>query len=163
MIGWLLATLGTAALGSVFPLINIELYLLGVVATMQAPAWWALALAATVGQLAGKMLFYFAGRGSVTLGARLRRLIRSDRVGRWTGHVEELRDRCHKRPGWGLGVLFVGAITGIPPFTLMCFVSGAAGFALSSFLLVGFVGRTVHFLLVAGAPEALRQVPVLFG
>ena len=51
MIGWLLATAGTALLGSVFPLANIELYLVGVLTTVDGLNWWALALAAAVGQM----------------------------------------------------------------------------------------------------------------
>lgn len=159
MIGWLLATAGTAALGSVFPVVNIELYLLGVVSAVDGLSWWALALAATVGQLAGKTLFYLAGRGSITLGRRLGRMTETRQAGRWTSWVDGFHRRARERPWWGLGVLFLGAVTGLPPFTLMCFVSGAAGIAWIGFLGVSLAGRAVHFLLVAGAPELLQHLP----
>jgi membrane protein YqaA with SNARE-associated domain len=161
MIGWLLATTGTALLGSVLPVVNIELYLIGVLSLVDGLPWWALALAATVGQLAGKTLFFMAGKGSVRLGERLGRMTQvpsNNRTARW---LEQFRRKAEQRPVWGLAVLFVGAVTGIPPFTVMSFVSGAAGARLPSFLVVSFVGRTAHFLAVAGAPELVRQLPLI--
>ncbi len=162
MIGWLLATLGTAALGSVFPVANIELYLLGVVGSEHGPSWWLLALAATIGQLAGKTLFYFAGKGSFTLGHRLGRMAEAKRGSRWASWLEKYHRKAKQRPWWGLGVLFVGGIFGIPPYTVMCFLSGAAGMSLLGFLATSFAGRSIHFLLIAGAPELVRQLPAAF-
>ncbi|MDR7300134.1 VTT domain-containing protein [Haloactinomyces albus] len=159
MTSWLMATVGTAALGSVFPVINIELYLLGVVSTVDGVSWWALALAATVGQLAGKMLFFLAGRGSITLGRRLGNRARAERDGRWTLWLEKFHGKARERPWWGLSVLFLGAVVGLPPFTLMCLVSGATGMAWISFLGVSFAGRSLRFLLIAGAPELLQHLP----
>ncbi len=160
---WLLSTLGAAALGSVFPLVNIELYLVGVVTAVPEVSWWALALAATVGQVAGKTLFYLAGRGSFTLGSRLGRTVRTERGSRWSAWVHRFHRRCEQRPLWGLATLLLGAITGIPPYTVMSFVSGAAGIGWTGFLVTSLAGRSVHFLLVAGAPELVRQLPVPFG
>ncbi|CAM03131.1 SNARE associated Golgi protein [Saccharopolyspora erythraea NRRL 2338] len=159
MIGWLLATAGTAALGSVFPVVNIELYLLGVLSTVEGPVWWALGLAAAVGQVAGKTLFYLAGKGSVTLGERLGRMTRARAGSRWARWMERFRHKNEQRPWWGRGVLFLSAIPGIPPFTLMCFASGAAGIRFGWFLLAGLAGRAVHFLIVAGAPEIIGHLP----
>jgi membrane protein YqaA with SNARE-associated domain len=161
MIGWLLATMGTAALGSVFPLVNIELYLLGVLSTVDGLSWWALGLAAAVGQLAGKTLFFLAGQGSFTLGRRLGRM--TEGGSRWASWLERFHRRTEERAWWGLGVLFVSAIFGIPPFTLLCFLSGAAGIPLLGFLGVSLAGRGIHFLLVAGAPELVRHLPSAFG
>jgi membrane protein YqaA with SNARE-associated domain len=159
MVGWLLGTAGTALVGSVLPVVNIELYLIGVLSVVDGLPWWALALAATVGQLAGKTLFFLAGRGSVRLGERLGRMTRwgkDHRTARW---LEQFRRKAEHRPVWGLAVLFLGAVTGIPPFTVMSFVSGTAGVRLLGFLGVSFVGRAAHFLAVAGAPELVRQLP----
>ena len=161
MIGWLLATVGTAALGSVLPVVNIELYLVGVVSTVDSVPWWALALAATVGQIGAKSVFFFAGQGSFTLGSRLGRRAQAPAGSRVAAWMERIHTATERRPWWGLGVLLAGAITGLPPFTLMCFVSGAAGLRFVSWFAVSLVGRTLHFLLVAGAPELIRHVPLL--
>jgi membrane protein YqaA with SNARE-associated domain len=163
MSGWLLATLGTAALGSVLPVVNIELYLVGTLTAVDGPVWWALALAATFGQLAGKTLFYFAGRGSFTLGARLERMTEAKSGSRRAAWLEKYHDLSASHPWWGLSVLFVGAITGLPPFTVMCFLSGAAGVPFLGWLAVSVTGRGIHFLLVAGAPELIRHLPAAFG
>lgn len=162
MIGWLLATMGTALLGSVLPVVNIELYLIGVLSVVDGLPWWALALAATVGQVAGKTLFFLAGKGGVRLSERLGRMTRIRKDNRTAQWLERLRGKAEQRPAWGLVVLLLGAVTGIPPFTVMTFVSGAAGMRLLSFLAVSIVGRAAHFLAVAGAPELVRQLPLIF-
>ncbi|GAA2792086.1 VTT domain-containing protein [Saccharopolyspora taberi] len=159
MIGWLLATAGTAALGSVFPLVNIELYLLGVISSGTGPAWWALGLAAAVGQVTGKTLFYLAGKGSFTLGERLGRMTRARKGSRWADWMQRFHQRVEQRPWWGVGVLFVSAIPGLPPFTLMSFAAGAAGIRIAQYLLASLAGRGLHFLIVAAAPELIHQLP----
>ncbi|WP_243787874.1 VTT domain-containing protein [Saccharopolyspora gloriosae] len=159
MIGWLLATAGTALLGSVFPLANIELYLVGVLTQVDGLNWWALALAAAIGQMAGKTLFFLAGRGGFSLGTRLGRMTEARKGGRWAVWLEKFHDRTQQHPWWGLGVLFVSAVLSFPPFTVLCFLSGAAGLPLLGFLTVSLIGRAIHFLIVAGAPELIHQLP----
>ncbi len=163
LIGWLAATAGTALLGSVIPVVNIELYLLGVLSTVPGLVWWMLAVAATVGQIAGKILFYFAGQGSFTLSRRLSRLTEAKRGSRWAVWIERFHRKTEQRPYWGAGVLFVSAITGIPPYTAMCFVSGAAGIPLLGFLAASLLGRGIHFLLVASMPGLLHYLPSALG
>src|SRR5690606_18535259 len=158
VLGWLLATMGTAALGSVFPLVNIELYLLGVVSSVNSVSWWALAVAAAFGQLIGKTLFFFAGRGSFRLGERLMRKTDTSNS-RWTEWLHSFHRRTEERPLWGTLVLFATSIPGIPPFTLMCFLSGAAGLPLLTFWIACLAGRTLHFFLITGAPELLSLLP----
>jgi membrane protein YqaA with SNARE-associated domain len=163
IVGWLLATAGTALLGSIVPVVNIEVYLLGVLSVFHGLPWWALALAATVGQLAGKTLFFLAGSGGVRLGERLTRMTKAKQGGKITEWLERFQRMVEQRPWWGRVVLFVGAIVDVPPFTLMSFVSGAAGLPLIGYLGVSFAGRALHFLLIAGAPELFRQLPAIFG
>ena len=158
MIGWLLGTAGTAALGAVFPLVNIELYLLGVVPLAQGVPWWAFAIAAAVGQVAAKTLFYLAGKGGFALGERLNKRVHAQRTGRWAAWVERFRHGTAERPWWGMGVLAVSAVPGIPPFSLMSLLSGAAGLPLIGYIAASVVGRTGHFLLVAGAPELVSRL-----
>ncbi|MFC7340106.1 VTT domain-containing protein [Saccharopolyspora griseoalba] len=155
MIGWLLATAGTAALGALFPLVNIELYLLGVVSTVDGVSWWGLALAAAIGQVAGKTLFYFAGRGGFALGERLTRRVQRERNGRWAAWLDGFHRRTQEHPWWGMGVLAASAVPGLPPYSLMCLLSGAAGLPLLGFLAASLLGRVGHFLIVAGAPGVL--------
>ncbi|GAB2750376.1 membrane protein [Salinifilum aidingensis] len=160
MLGWLLTTAGTAALGSVFPLVNIELYLVGVLSTVDGVSWWPLALAAAVGQVAGKSLLYFAGRGSVTLGTRLSRRVQRRRRGRWSAWFDWFQQRTRQQPWWGTGVLMISAVPGLPPYSVMCLLSGAARLPLVAFLGASLLGRSGHFLLVAAAPEVFSELPV---
>ncbi|GAA2350512.1 hypothetical protein GCM10009854_30390 [Saccharopolyspora halophila] len=155
MIGWLLATAGTAALGAVFPLVNIELYLLTAVSTTTGVSWWAFAIAAAVGQVAAKTVFYFAGRGGFALGERLSKRLEEKRGGRWAGWLDAFHRRTREHPWWGMGVLAVSAVPGLPPYSLMCLLSGAAGLPVLGFLGSSLLGRTGRFLIIAGAPGLL--------
>lgn len=161
MLGWLLATFGTAAVGSVFPLVNIELYLIGVLSSVDGLSWWPLALAAAVGQVTGKSLLYFAGRGSITLSQRMSRRLRLNKHGRWSAWFQTFQQRTQQRPWWGTGVLAISAVPGFPPYSLMCVLSGAAGLPFSAFLAASLAGRSGHFLLVAAAPELITELPFL--
>lgn len=159
MFGWLLTTAGTAALGSVFPLVNIELYLLATASTVGEVSWWALGLAAAVGQVAGKTLFHLAGRGSFALSGRLRSRLDRGRTGRWAAWLDRFHERTQQHPWWGLGVLCVSSVPGIPPYSVMSFLSGAAGLPLSGFLAASLIGRSGHFLIVASASGLVQHLP----
>ncbi|GAB3289808.1 VTT domain-containing protein [Parasphingorhabdus pacifica] len=163
MMGWLWATFGTAALGSVFPLVNIEIYLLGVLSTVDGLTWWPLALAAAVGQMTGKTLFYLAGKGSFTLGRRITRMTESKSGGRWAAWLEKFHARTAERPWWGLSALFVSAVLSFPPFTALCFLAGAAGVPTAGFLAVSVPGRILHFLLIAAIPGLAHYLPSALG
>lgn len=157
--GWLFATAGTAALGAVFPLVNIEIYLIGVLTGVDGLSWWGLALAAAVGQVLGKSLLYIAGRSGFTLGERLSRRMRRQRRGRWSAWFDTFQQRTRQRPLWGAGVLALSGVPGVPPYSLMCFVSGAARLPVTVFLIASLLGRSGHFLLVAAAPEVVTGLP----
>ena len=56
-----LTTLAVAVASAVIPVINIEIYLLGAAALAPASMAVPLVLAATIGQMAGKVVMYHAG------------------------------------------------------------------------------------------------------
>lgn len=72
----LLATVGVGAVSALVPVVNLEAYLGGLALLGAHPSWWqvaAISAAAALGQMAGKTLFFLAGRGVLTLPDRLRR------------------------------------------------------------------------------------------
>ena len=90
-------------------------------------------------------------------------MTRVDRIGRWAAWLENFHHRVQRRPWWGLGALFVSAVVGLPPYTVMCFATGAAGVPVVGFLGVSVLGRSLHFLIVAASPALIRELPALFG
>ena len=157
----LLALLGVAFLSALIPLINLEAYL-GAVALLSDPGdWWdvaGLAAVAATGQMAGKMLFYLAGRGVLTLPRRLRpdpdRPL-SPRRQRAAARIEGWRERVGRQPWLGAVFVAVSASTGLPPFALVALAAGALRIPWVVFVVTGLVGRWVRFAAVLGLVEII--------
>ncbi len=156
---WIGLTLGYSLVSALIPVFNIEVYLVGLASQQPQLRWWLLGLAAAVGQLAGKTLFYLAGRGSLRLPRRLHRHTRSHGEGRWARGMQRLRDRFHHtaqhRPVWTVVVLLTSASVGLPPFAATALIAGLAEVRLSVFLITGLVGRFVRFSAIAVSPGLL--------
>ena len=143
-----LATLGVAFASALLPVINIEAFLLALLAARGPGAAWWFALVATAGQMVGKLLIYFGGRGLLQLPAVARRRTRPGR--RWD--LDRLQRRLAEHPraaGWSV---LLSAAVGIPPFAVVSLLAGVVGIRLWTFLVAGAVGRFVRFLAFALLP-----------
>lgn len=151
---WIALTAGVCLVSALLPVVNAEIFLVGLVTQQPQLPWWLVGLAAAVGQLAGKLVFYYAGRGSLRLPARLRRA--SARRGRWSAWLARFQQTCRNRPGWTAGVLVIAAAIGLPPFAATSFVAGVGRVPLGVFLATGLVGRFARFGAIAAAPTLLN-------
>ncbi|MBA3294840.1 MAG: hypothetical protein H0T40_14180 [Geodermatophilaceae bacterium] len=154
-----LSLLAVAFVSAFIPVVNIEIYLAGVSLLGEPRSGWqvaGLAAVAAAGQLAGKTLFFLAGRGVLTLPRRWRTPVQSpsgpsasaaapSRVAvsldRWSQRIQRRR--------W-LSVIFIGtsASVGLPPFALVSVAAGALRVSLPVFLLSGLSGRWLRFAAV---------------
>jgi membrane protein YqaA with SNARE-associated domain len=138
---------GTFAMGfvsGVLPfVINTELCLVGVAALSRAPAP-AVVGCAVGGQMLAKYLLYLTGKGALNL-----RFVRRER--RDTAARTFERHRHHS-----LALVGFSAVTGLPPFYGISLLAGAVGLPLTSFLVVGTIGRIVRFTVVYLAPGWLH-------
>jgi membrane protein YqaA with SNARE-associated domain len=130
--------------GSVIPIIHTELLVLGIAALAPGEHGIVLVLVATIGTMIGKTILYLAGRGALKLPIRGR-----DRIDRYLAKARE-------RQGMADGVLFASAAAGLPPFYIVTVASGAVGFSLPRFWIVGFAGRLLRFTAVVYAPHLIR-------
>jgi len=170
VIGLSSAAFGVAVAGALLPLISVELFVLGMAASGPELPWWLLALVIALGQLSGKLLYYYGARGAVRmpkpladLGRALRdrgflRPPRGSRSagaltgGRWRRLLRRFRVLCRRHPWWaGLFLLF-SAVLSLPPFAATSVVAGWARVSLSTFVLTAFVGRYLRFAGLAVAP-----------
>lgn len=133
-------------MGSIIPLVNTELLVLGLAATTPAYAIWPLVVLATAGTMVGKGLLYFAGKGAVRI-----RIRGKEKVDAFLADME-------KRQGLTGSLLFVSATTGFPPFYVVTVASGAAGLSLSRFIIVGFVGRFIRYAVLIVAPHLVKEL-----
>lgn len=135
------------AVGSaLFPLLNMEAYL-GVAAASPTASTFLLAVAAAVGQMVGKVVWYYAGNQSTRLPWIARKLAdpkAQTTIARW-------EQRTSGRPWFTAAVLFVSAFTGFPPFALMATLAGVIRIPLPIFLVTGLLGRFLRFASIVGA------------
>lgn len=154
---WAGLTLGYSCLSALIPVFNNELYLVGLVTSQPQLPWWLLGVAAAVGQMVGKLVYYFAGRGFIQLPARLRRKTNKERSGRWSQWFHRFQDTCRHRPVWTFSVMLGSATIGLPPFAATAVLAGAAKVRPSVFVTSGLLGRAVRFCAVAASPGVLNS------
>lgn len=156
-----LALLTVAFVSALVPVVNLEVYLGGMALLGASGSWWevaGLAAVAAVGQLAGKTLFYLAGRGVITLprrirvptghtGADPRRARIAERMSRWQRRLQE-------RPWLSAGLVGASASVGLPPFALVSVAAGSLRIPLPVFVLAGMAGRWVRFAAVLALVQA---------
>jgi membrane protein YqaA with SNARE-associated domain len=155
LIGALLATLATAFVSALVPAVPVEPYLVALVATTAYPAV-PLALAAAVGQTAGKLLIFLGVRGAVRSrwlrrrapagsgGSRRLRRVRAAAV-----RLTALLDR----PAYGVPVVALSASVGFPPLVAVSAYAGRTRMPASLFAAVCLAGRTARFVALAAAPQ----------
>ncbi|WP_236791738.1 hypothetical protein [Amycolatopsis sp. GM8] len=169
MLGWLCLTLGVALGSALIPVINVELFVLGLMSGVPGAPWYLVAAAVAVGQMAGKLLYYLAARGSIKLPpALLDRLHRerppTPRRERWRlrtkwlrGKVEAIRERCHRHPKWMAGTYGVSSVFGLPPFMATTVLAGLVNMRMTTFLSVGLAGRFVRYCVLAACPAVFAH------
>jgi len=163
---WLCITLGVAFGSAVLPLVSIEIFLVGL--AMQEPHihWLALGAVVAVGQVGGKLVYYYAARGELRLpgwmhrkhrrreprpitARRVRWQLRTKRVRGW---VDALREKCHRHPKWMVGTYGVSSVLGAPPYMATAVLAGMVRMSLSAFVSAGLLGRFVRFSAIAASP-----------
>lgn len=162
MIAWLGLTLGVAFGSALLPLISIEIFLIGLASQQPHIPWLMLGAVVAVGQVAGKLLYYYAAKGSLRLPTfmhRRRPAVETPRRERWRRRtkrirmwVEALREKCHRHPHWMVGTYGLSSVLGLPPFMATSVLAGMVRMKLSAFLSAGLVGRFIRFSIVAASP-----------
>lgn len=148
----LLATLGVSIASALIPIINVEAYL-GAVGLATDSAILVLSAVAAVGQMIGKVPFYYLGKGAL----RWDWLQRKTSSTKAQERIKKLRAHAQERPAATSTALFVSASVGLPPFAIMAVVAGQLHVRFALFLIVGLVGRFLRFAAV------LLGVTAIFG
>jgi membrane protein YqaA with SNARE-associated domain len=139
-VGIYLATLIVSVLSGLVPVVNGELYLIAAILVAGDPAVaLVLAVIVAIGQMIAKIGLYYAARGATELG-------RSTRLGAKLERAQLLVARWQGKP---LTLLFVSAVTGLPPFYLVSLAAGVVRIRFGTFLLLGIAGRVIRFVALA--------------
>ncbi len=137
-----------------FPLVNLEIYLVGLAALMNLSEMLVgLAFVAGAGQISAKLIFYWLSAKMVKsrwlkgLNSEKAKKL-SERVlsGRWSGDV----------------LMFSSALTGLPPIYLTSIIAGSCGYSIQKFAFLGLSGRFLRFFIVIAFPTALAKMRSYF-
>jgi membrane protein YqaA with SNARE-associated domain len=148
MLFW--SVLGASIGSALLPLINIEAIL--AVAVSQAPAaTWALVLAATAGQMIGKVLWYWGGM-HVDRAPWVHKHLQKPKA---KASLDKWHARAEGRPWFTAGLLFVSASTGIPPYAVTAVLAGMLRVPFWIFMATGLLGRGLRFWAVVAGTTSL--------
>jgi membrane protein YqaA with SNARE-associated domain len=149
----LLGLLAVAFVSALLPLVNVEAYLGVRAAVADVEQVWLLGLVAAAGQMAGKAIWYYVGASSLDWGWIRRRIDRpraQERLTRW-------RARTGERPLLAGSLLFVSALSGLPPFAILAVLAGQLRMSLPVFLVLGLLGRWLRFAVILGGVDWLLR------
>ena len=150
----LLALLLIGFASAIFPLINIEAYLSVRAAVASLDTIWLMSLVAAVGQMVGKVIWYYLGASSLHWEWVRRRAEKPKNAAR----LETWQARTHQRPVLTGSLVFVSAFTGFPPFAVLSVLAGQLRMSLTLFFTLGLVGRWLRFAAVLGGAAWLSDL-----
>ncbi len=151
MLFW--SVLGASIGSALLPLINIEAIL--AVAVSQAPQHqWGLVIAATVGQMLGKTLWYWGGM-NIERASWVHRHLQKPKA---QAALDKWHARAEGRPWFTAGLLLVSASIGFPPYAVTAVLAGILRVPYWIFLLTGLLGRGLRFWAVVGGTTSLLHL-----
>ncbi|WP_210440206.1 VTT domain-containing protein [Nocardioides xinjiangensis] len=151
MLFW--SVMGASIGSALLPLINIEAIL--AVSVSRAPGHtWGLLLAATLGQMLGKILWYWGGM-HVERAPWVHRHLQKPRA---KASLDKWHERAEGRPWFTAGLLFVSAASGIPPYAVTAVLAGVLRVPLWIFLVTGVLGRGLRFWAVVAGTSSLLHL-----
>jgi membrane protein YqaA with SNARE-associated domain len=145
----ILTTLLVAFGSAVIPFINIEAYLAAVGAAIKHIGVGWVALAAAVGQTAGKVALYHASGWAM----RLPWIKKKMATPKWKESYDRWSLRVHERPNQTALLLFASASLGFPPLYVMAVLAGQMKVRLWLFISTCLTGRFIRFLVILGAAD----------
>jgi membrane protein YqaA with SNARE-associated domain len=135
-VGIYAGTFVVAAVGSVVPIVSIEVFLVALTLAHGPGDAVPIVLLATAGQLTGKLPIYAAARGVAALPSQ-----RLQRLRAWAARRE------HGAPI----ILGSSALLGLPPFSIMATAAGVLAIRLRTFCIVVAIGRAARFAAIIAA------------
>lgn len=167
MLLWLAISLGVALGSALCPLVSVELFLIAMVADGHHPpiACWILGGVVAVGQVVGKLLYFFAARGHIKLPKWLQPKEKSSRQTWWTtawarvsAWFAAFQARCERHPKLMIATTGVSSVVGMPPFMATTVLAGVARMSVIAFVATTLAGRFIRFTALAASPNLLTHV-----
>ena len=145
--GLISASFLVGLISALFPPVNIEVFLFGLAAVARPALLPAVVVSAALGQMAGKIGFYFAGRGFMKLP-----------LGRYQAKFDEWSIRLGNSKRGVDMVMFSSSLWGVPPFLVVPYLAGLFKLSFRRFLVLGMVGRLIRFSVVVSVPALVKAL-----
>ena len=177
-IGLIALGLVVGAVSAVTPFLPVEAYVIGLAVTHPTGVAVAGALAAAVGQTAGKVVLFYTARGATT--SRWAERLR-DRGAKEAAEITAAEEAGEELPGgavkwalrpvgrwlkrvnaaciallsgrWGPGVVLLSGVVGIPPLLAIAFYAGTSKMNIKAFVAACLLGRSIRFVVLALVPD----------
>lgn len=157
-LGWpefaaLLTSLGFGVLSAVFPFANAEAYVIASQVSAVA-GLLPVAVGVGIGQTIGKLVLFLGVRQGRQSGMfyRHRQQVRDRPVGPTRRRIRQQVGKLLVLVGtkrWGLPIVFLAAVLGLPPLYAVALLAGATKMKLVWFAGVVLVGRLSRFIVIA--------------
>jgi membrane protein YqaA with SNARE-associated domain len=163
--GWpelaaLMTSLGFGVLSAIFPLANAEGYIIASQVSAVAGAI-PVAVGIGIGQTIGKLMLFLGVRGgkSTRFFSEHKEKVRSRPVGPARMMLRRALRTLLELVGtkrWGLPIVLLAAVVGIPPLYAVALLAGATKMKLALFALVVLAGRVTRFVLFAAGAHSFH-------
>jgi membrane protein YqaA with SNARE-associated domain len=140
-----LLAVGVAFVSALLPVVNIEAYVTAVCAAGGGGNPWLLCALIAVGQMAGKLVWFYAGSHALDIGWVRRKMSTPKRA----AQLERWQERVGGHRGIASVTVFAAGLVSLPPLAVVSVLAGQLRVPLTLFVLTGTAGRFLRFLAIA--------------
>jgi membrane protein YqaA with SNARE-associated domain len=140
-----LVAVGVAFVSALLPVVNIEAYVAAIAAGGVGGNLWLLCALVAFGQMAGKLVWFYAGAHALNVRWVRRKMSSPKR----TAQLQRWQVRVGGRPGIASATVFAAGSVGLPPLAVVSVLAGQLRVPLALFLIAGTTGRFLRFALLA--------------
>ncbi|MBA2697992.1 MAG: hypothetical protein H0U61_04365 [Nocardioidaceae bacterium] len=142
----MIATFGMGVLSAVVPLVNMEIYIASIAATVGNLNLWWVAFVAGIGQAVGKVPWYEVSKSSMHWSFVRKRMERPD----WKRRYDKVQQQTHDKPWLVTILLFSSSLIALPPLAITAVLAGQLQFSRVLFHTTIILGRTLQFAALLG-------------
>ncbi len=145
------ATLIICTVAGVFPVVNTEVYLLSISTLLPKSLGQLLAIVflATLGQMLGKSLMFFASQGAIAFSLKQQK---------YANQMEKVILKMEKMGNHRNWFIFLSGWVSFPPFFVVTVCSALLKIRFFNFFLFGAAGRFIRFIFCVGIPQLLKDL-----
>jgi membrane protein YqaA with SNARE-associated domain len=140
-----LVAVAVAFVSALLPVINIEAYVAAVAASGVGGNLWLLCTLVAFGQMAGKLVWFYAGAHAGDIRWVRRKMSTPKRA----AQLQRWQVRVGGHLGIASATVFAAGAVGLPPLAVVSVLAGQLRVPLTLFMVAGTIGRFLRFVALA--------------